>query len=138
MEIDIKEEISEQINLVAESVYPSECCGFLIGTKDENVIKVLEIREALNETKGDLKASQFEIDPLTLYKVEQELDDNGLEIVGFYHSHPDCKAIPSDDDAENMVPGLAYIILSVIKGRVKDTRCYVKDPAETHAFETTF
>ncbi|SHK82329.1 Mov34/MPN/PAD-1 family protein [Fibrobacter sp. UWEL] len=138
MEIDIKEEISEQINLVAESVYPSECCGFLIGTKDENVIKVLEIREALNETKGDLKASQFEIDPLTLYKVEQELDDNGLEIVGFYHSHPDCKAIPSDDDAENMVPGLAYIILSVIKGCVKDTRCYVKDPAETHAFETTF
>jgi len=133
MEIDIKEEISEQINLVAESVYPGECCGFLVGTKDEKSITVLEVREARNKTEGELKASQFEIDPLSLYKVERELEGKGLEIVGFYHSHPDCKAIPSNSDAENMIPGLAYIILSVIKGKVRDTRCYLKDPAEINA-----
>lgn len=66
----------------------------------------------------------FEADPLFLYQVEREIEGCGLEIVGFYHSHPDYEAIPSREDAKNMVPGLVYVIVSVTREGVADIRSY--------------
>jgi proteasome lid subunit RPN8/RPN11 len=118
--------ISEQMALAAKKAYPNECCGILVGKKSEqSEIEVTEIREASNQFQGQ-KAAHFKIDPLYLYHVEQELDPRGLEIVGVYHSHPDCPAILSKEDEEYMVPGLEYVIMSVKNGEVVDMKSYKK------------
>ncbi len=91
----------------AKAAYPGECCGILLGKTAKNSgkgeIEILETREAPNLVQGEQKSTRFEADPLFLYQVEREIEGSGLEIVGFYHSHPDCEAIPSREDAEKMV-----------------------------------
>lgn len=118
--------IYEQMVLAAKKAYPNECCGILAGKKSEqSETEVTEIREAENQFQGQ-KAVHFKIDPLYLYHLEQELETRGLEIVGIYHSHPDCPAILSKEDEEYMVPGLEYVIMSVQNGEVVDEKSYKK------------
>ena len=123
------------MDLAAKKAYPAECCGILLGKSPENsetgAIEVLETREAPNQIQEGQNSVHFQMDPLFLYQVERELDgDNGgtkLDVVGFYHSHPNCKAIPSEEDLKNMIPGLAYVILSITKEGVADVQCYTND-----------
>ena len=130
MEIELSKIITGQMTLSAQNAYPGECCGILLGKSAEKSesgkIEILEAREAPNQVQGAQKAAHFSIDPLFVYQVEQEIEGVGLEVVGFYHSHPDCAAVPSDEDYEKMVPGLVYVILSVTKYGVKDVRSYKK------------
>ena len=112
--------------LAAKKAYPSECCGFLVGKKSEKgEIEVTEIREASNQFHGQ-KSVHFQIDPLFIYHLEQEIEARGLEIVGVYHSHPDYPAILSKEDENYMVPGLEYVIMSVQNGEVVDVKSYRK------------
>lgn len=129
MEIELSEKTTSQMTLAAKAAYPGECCGILLGKSAESSgeIEVLETREAPNMIQGTQKSTHFRVDPLFLYQVEREIEGSGVEVIGFYHSHPDCPAIPSDEDYENMVPGLVYVILSVTKDGVKDIRSYKKD-----------
>ena len=124
--IDLREKTTKQITLAARQAYPQECCGILIG-KMGDTITISDIREATNQIPGEQTKRHFEIDPLFLYQVEREIEGSDLEVVGFYHSHPDCKAVPSEQDLEYMVPGLVYAILSVTKDGVADIRFYEKD-----------
>ena len=121
--------VSEQMVLAAKKAYPSECCGILIGRIHENgtdkEIEVIEIREAPNQFHGQ-KSAHFQINPLFIYHLEQEIEPLGLEIVGVYHSHPDCPAILSKEDEKYMVPGLEYVIMSVKNGEVVDVKSYRK------------
>ena len=118
--------VSEQMVLAAKKAYPNECCGILVGKKSEKgEIEVTEIREASNQFHGQ-KSVHFQIDPLFIYHLEQELESRGLEIVGVYHSHPDCPAILSKEDEKYMVPGLEYVIMSVKNGEVVDVKSYRK------------
>ena len=130
MEINLSKISSCQMEVAAKAAYPGECCGILLGktaeSSDSGEIEVLETREAPNLIQGTQKSTHFKIDPLFLYQVESEIEGVGLEVVGFYHSHPDCAAVPSDEDYEKMLPGLVYVILSVTKYGVKDIRSYEK------------
>ena len=127
MEPKFSKIVSEQMALAAKKSYPNECCGILVGKKSEKgEIEVTEIREASNQFQGQ-KSVHFQIDPLFIYRLEQELESRGLEIVGVYHSHPDCPAILSKEDENYMVPGLEYVIMSVQKGEVVDVKSYRRD-----------
>ena len=112
--------------LAATKAYPNECCGILVGKKSERGdIEVTEIRKATNLFQGQ-KSVHFQIDPLFIYRLEQELEVRGLEIVGIYHSHPNCPAILSKEDEKYMLPGLEYVIMSVQNGEVVDVKSYRK------------
>ena len=111
--------------LAARQAYPHECCGILIGRIDDS-ITVSDIRKANNLVTGAQNRCHFEMDPMFLYQVEREIERSGLEIVGFYHSHPDCKAVPSEQDLHYMIPGLVYAILSVTKDGVADIQYFQK------------
>lgn len=127
MEIELSEITTCQMTLAAIAAYPGECCGILLGkTSESGEVEILETREAHNQIQGAQKSAHFRVDPLFLYQVEREIEGSGIEVIGFYHSHPDCAAVPSDEDYENMVPGLVYVILSITKDGVKDTRSYEK------------
>ena len=112
--------------LAAKKAYPNECCGILVGKKSEKgEIEITEIREASNLFHGQ-KSVHFQINPLFVYHLEQEIEASGLEIVGVYHSHPDYPAILSKEDENYMVPGLEYVIMSVQKGEIADVKSYKK------------
>ena len=126
MEPKFSKIVSTQMESAAKKAYPCECCGILVGTRTNGEIEFIEAREATNQTQGNAQNTHFVIDPLDLYQVEKELEGSGQEIVGFYHSHPDCKAILSDEDRKYMVPGLVYTILSVTENGVVDIKSYTK------------
>ena len=126
METKFSKIVSTQMESAAKKAYPCECCGILVGKKSEKgEIEVSEIREASNQFHGQ-KSVHFQIDPLFIYHLEQEIEARGLEIVGVYHSHPDCPAILSKEDEKYMVPGLVYVIMSVTVEGVVDIRSYKK------------
>ena len=127
---DIKEKLAEHAGLA----YPSECCGILFGKYDDNgIVKILDIKEAENLSDSSYSKSDndpysnYEMSPLQIYKAEKEYFRKGLEIVGFYHSHPDKAAVLSGKDKAGMMPGLYYAVLSVTEYGYKEVRVWKKE-----------
>lgn len=119
--------IYEHIEEVARRSYPDECCGVLLGSRSEGSdIVAREFRPLENTAADDRRGRHFQVSPLTLYEVEQDAEKKGLEIVGFYHSHPDCRAVLSTEDKLFMIPDLAYIVTSVVHGEAVETKGFLK------------
>ncbi len=113
-----------------QSSYPDEACGALVGSAGS--LSVTVIIPFNNEEKGENRRTGFTVDPLEVYRAEKEASAEGLEIIGYYHSHPDREAIPSYKDRQNMISGSIYIISEVSAEGIKDTKGYfVKEGKET-------
>ena len=107
--------------------YPKECCGVLFGhINKDGQAQVIEALPLENNAEEDNSGRQYIVDPLSLYKWEIEGRKRGMEIVGFYHSHPDKKAILSGEDERRMIPGQVYIILSVEDRKCKEISAWKK------------
>lgn len=104
-----------------EAEYPRECCGFLIGQLRGTETTVTKTLRASN-TRTDHAHNRFEIDPLELMRVDRTERAVGKTVVGFYHSHPDVAAMPSEYDRERAWPGYCYVIVSVRLGEAVDVR----------------
>ncbi len=121
----------------ARAAYPEECCGFLVGPASDPRA-VSEARAARNVAKED-RGRRYEIDPLDVLRLEDELRKKGLRNLGFYHSHPDHPARPSEFDRTRAAwEGMAYLIVSVEAGKPVDARLWIVEegvpdgaPAET-------
>ena len=114
-----KSDISEMLISHAEAEYPRECCGILLGECRDGRKTVLKIIQTENAASG---AAHFRIDPLAVAKAERE----PFEILGFYHSHPDCEAIPSKEDILHMIEGYSYPIISVRNGKCADISSFAR------------
>ncbi len=129
----IKKDIERKLHNLALGKYPFECCAILLGRQGEDRIdEILPVNNASETTKRKV---QFEIDPLEVYKAEGEAEKKGLEILGFFHSHPDHRASLSGMDEEYMIPGMIYIIASVDSESVPETRGYTKNYTDGSAEE---
>ncbi len=95
----------------AAEAYPEECCGALIGRDGEprSVVKVVAAGNARSEDRG----RRYLIDPGAVLAVERGAEEDGLEVVGFYHSHPDHPARPSSFDRDHAWPWYSYVIVPV-------------------------
>lgn len=109
----------QAIALHAASTYPEECCGFLVGHAPANgrpaaavVARVLPTRNERDESRGN----RFLIAPDTVLAAHREARSQGLDVIGYYHSHPDHPAVPSDFDREHAWPDLSYLIVPVAAG----------------------
>ena len=98
----------------AKETYPNECLGFLVGTFDNGGVVHQVVRGANLNTE---RADRFEMDPKEFVNVERQADSQGLNVIGFYHSHPDWPAIPSQTDINWAWEGSYYLIVSVHDGR---------------------
>ena len=115
----------EEIRRHGEDTYPHECCGALLGLMEDgrNVVKAT-IR--CGNTRTDRAHDRYHIDPRELVKIQREGREKGLDIVGFYHSHPDHPARWSATDlAEAHWIGCSYVITSVEKGKAEQTNSFL-------------
>jgi len=108
-----------------EATYPEECCGVMIGpVGDDGDVRIEELIAAENEREDESRHNRFLISPRALLQAQRSARERGLEIVGYYHSHPDHPARPSDFDRDHAWPGVSYLIVSVVEGKAVDTRSW--------------
>lgn len=98
-----------------EAGYPHEACGVLLGRGQT----VTEIVPATN-TRTDSAHNRYLIDPRDYMRIERDADQRGLQVLGIYHSHPDCPARPSQYDLDHAWPDLTYLIVSVMQGKATE------------------
>ena len=107
-----------------EETYPHECCGVMLGRMDGEE-RVVEAVLRAGNTLVDSPHNRYNIDPRELVRIQREARERGLDIVGFYHSHPDCPAQWSQTDfAEAHWVGCSYVITRVDKGQATVTNSF--------------
>src|SRR5213080_4614642 len=122
--IEIADEHLREIRAHGERDYPFECCGLLIGRFENGRKRVVETYAISNAREESAKRNRFLIRPEELMRGEKYARERGLDVVGFYHSHPDDRAIPSQYDLEHAWPTYSYIVVSVERGRAVDQRSW--------------
>ncbi len=112
---------TDEIRRHGERDYPHECCGLLIGRFEPEGRKVVaEIYPISNAREEEAKRNRFLIRPEELMRGERHARARDLDVVGFYHSHPNHPARPSQYDLDHAWPTYSYIIVSVREGSAKD------------------
>ena len=99
-----------------EETFPNECCGFLLGKVDGDSRHVAELLRAYNDREDEAKHNRFLITPDSFMKGEKTARSKGLDIIGFYHSHPNAPSRPSQYDLDHAWPFYSYVIVSIKDG----------------------
>jgi proteasome lid subunit RPN8/RPN11 len=107
----------EAIARHGEETFPDECCGILLG-RETNGRRVVESLLPIDNTwDAEERRRRFLIQPGDLLKAEREARKAGMDVLGFYHTHPDSPARPSDFDRDHAWPWYTYLIASVMNGK---------------------
>jgi proteasome lid subunit RPN8/RPN11 len=121
--------LRRQIESEGTAAYPNECCGILIGrdVTEEGVKRriVDRLEPGKNVFEADEQYHRFSIDPLAQLKAERAAEKDGKVVLGFYHSHPDHPARPSEYDRTHGWPFYSYVIVAIEKGRAVDMTSWV-------------
>jgi proteasome lid subunit RPN8/RPN11 len=119
--------VDEAIRRHGQETYPHECCGALVSREDRVVAVV-----ALPNTTEEGPRRRFLVRPSDYRQAERRASEMQGELCGFYHSHPDHPARPSQYDLDHAWPTFAYIIVSVMNGAAGDmTVWYLKNDRST-------
>ena len=118
--INISVHLLEGIRQHGVRDYPYECCGLLLGRFEADAKVVRETYPISNAREESAKRNRFLITPEELMRGEKYARTKELEVVGFYHSHPDSPAVPSRYDLEHAWPTYSYIIVSTTPGSAGD------------------
>ena len=128
----LEEQHSSDIRRHGERDYPFECCGLMLGRFADNGHKVtVETYPISNAREEAAKRNRFLIRPEEFMRGERYAREKGLDVVGFYHSHPDDRAVPSQYDLEHAWPTYSYVVVSVEKGQAVDLRSWEMKPDRT-------
>jgi proteasome lid subunit RPN8/RPN11 len=126
--IRITQELLNQIREHGVRDYPFECCGLLLGRYEAGGKVAKETYPISNAREESAKRNRFLIEPHELLRGEQYAMKNDLEVVGFYHSHPDSPAVPSQYDLEHAWPTYSYIIVSTSAEQASDLFSWEQEP----------
>ncbi|HEY8225196.1 MAG TPA: M67 family metallopeptidase [Pyrinomonadaceae bacterium] len=127
--IAIPDRCVDEIRRHGASDYPYECCGLLLGDFDPSGAKsVVETYPISNGREESAKRNRFLITPDELMRGERYAREKRLEVVGFYHSHPDSPAVASQYDLEHAWPSYSYIIVATARDHTGDLRSWVQRP----------
>ena len=96
-----------------EETYPHECCGVLLGRFDDDGTRIVTSLARAGNTRIDSPQNRYNIDPKELVRIQREGREREEDIIGFYHSHPDHPAVPSEYDREHGLPFFHYVVLAV-------------------------
>ena len=104
--------------------YPEECCGALLGVVEDGTVRVARI-ERIENARREERRRRYAIEPLEYARLEKQADSEGLSILGFYHSHPDHPAVPSEYDREHGLPFFHYVVVAVGAGSPGEVAAFV-------------
>lgn len=117
--------VYDAIRAHGEETYPHECCGALLGRSTPEGWRI-EVAVKAGNTRTDSARNRYQISPSELVKIERESRKQGLNIAGFYHSHPDHPAQWSQTDlTEAHWLGCSYVITAVEKGKAAMTNSFL-------------
>lgn len=135
-ELLLNPRLAAEIRAHAERTYPHECCGLLAGKLSAGTAEVHEVRPLTNlhesggakkfieVRSGESAANRYLVDPGEQLRAEREMAARGLDVLGFYHSHPDNLAVPSECDLAHAWPEYIYLIVSVRQGHAAESRVW--------------
>jgi proteasome lid subunit RPN8/RPN11 len=118
---DVQQKIFEQM----ENTYPNEGGGFLLGEANGDGIIIKAITQVENVFREDEQFHRYAMTPQDWMRLEDQADEQGLTLVGYYHSHPNAPAIPSEYDRDHALPNFVYVITSVKEGKAVDMRVWM-------------
>ena len=121
MSLSVPRKELERLHKHAEEGYPHEVVGILAGSRVDG--RITRIQPLENE-RADSPENRYKVSGLVLMRAEARLEEQGLEVVGYYHSHPDHPAQYSDYDRDHALPNMSYLITSVENGRVVQTQSW--------------
>lgn len=116
----------------AESTFPDECCGAMIGSIDGDAKSVTRAVPMENSYKGP-QGSRYELRPEDLLEADRRARAEGLDLIGIFHSHPDCDAYFSATDLKNSCPWYSFVVLSVKNGKFDHAASFLPNPDQTAA-----
>jgi len=120
----ISSHLAEKIRAHGVETYPHECCGALLGRDSEGssqdaVREVLGLLTLANR-RDDSPRNRFSVTAEDVLDADKSAQAQGLEVIGWYHSHPDHPARPSQYDRDHAWPWYSYVIVSVQNGAPQD------------------
>lgn len=130
--IRIEKEAWDVMVAHAQKTYPNECCGAMLGTTDDNgkvVTAAVTIENAFEGEQGE----RYEIRNEDLIAADKAAQQKGLDLIGIFHSHPDCDAYFSKTDLENSCPWYSFLVLSIKDGKFDHANCFLPDADQTKA-----
>ena len=114
MAIELAKTAVEAIRRHGEETFPNECCGFILGKAKGDSKKVAELMRADNDREDEAQYNRFLITPEAYMRGEKEARAKELDVIGFYHSHPNAPARPSQYDLDHAWPWYSYVIVSIM------------------------
>lgn len=122
--IRISERHIEAIREHGRESYGDEACGVIYGRRRDGDKEVQGLVPLANSRDGQ-RHRRFLITPKDYLRAESQASARGMELLGFYHSHPNHPAVPSAYDLEHAWPLFSYLIVSVWKGEPREVRSFV-------------
>jgi len=122
MTISLSKPLQQRIFKHLESTYPNEGGGFLLGHVSGQDVQISDTIQIENVFEAEEQYHRYAMTPQDWMKLEDQADERGLTLVGYYHSHPDSPAIPSIYDRDHALPNFTYLITQVQNGSAVDMR----------------
>jgi proteasome lid subunit RPN8/RPN11 len=123
--LKLSRSIYESVRRHGEETYPYECCGALVGRSAGEIREIMQTIPT-NNIRADSAHNRYQIAPQDLIRIQRNASEQGLDIIGFYHSHPDHAARWSSTDfAEAHWLGCSYVITSIVQGKADETNSFL-------------
>jgi proteasome lid subunit RPN8/RPN11 len=130
--IRIEPDAWQQMVAHARSTYPNECCGAMLGVIEDGR-KTVQVALSLENAYEGQQASRYELRPQDLLHADKEARSRHLDLIGIYHSHPDCDAYFSQTDLKNSCPWYSFVVLSIRNGAFDHANSWLPDADQTKA-----
>ncbi len=132
--IEIEAKPWQAMLLHAERSYPNECCGVMLGHIGAETKIVSEAVPLENVYPGE-KGEHYELRPEDLLQADRTARARGLDLIGIFHSHPDCDAYFSQTDLKNSCPWYSFVVLSIQRGKFDHANSFLPDMDQTEAVQ---
>ena len=116
----------------ASETYPNECCGALLGVAEDGQKRVRLAVPLDNVSQGSHR-SRYELRPEDLLTADRKARQEGMDLLGIYHSHPDCDAYFSETDLKNSCPWYSFVVLSIRGAEFHHANSWLPNAEQTAA-----
>lgn len=116
----------------ARETYPNECCGAMLGSTDGEQ-KQVQVSLRLQNAFEGAQAARYELRPEDLLAADRAARERQMDLIGIYHSHPDCDAYFSKTDLQNSCPWYSFVVLSIQKGEFHHANSWLPNFDQTEA-----